>query len=213
MKTHYIALAVLGCFFFAGCATAPLKMETDGPKLAEIVGIHPSELKFISYCGFVETTREEATSPEYYPISATERIVLLTDTDLYILIDGVRTASAKDEIRVPLSELSGVTLTFNKNLRGDLVAYQLQFLRGEHVLVVQIAFSGPDEMRLEEAQRPFDLVLAAGVPKWDSEKFFLLVLPTRLDAKTACATVLGVTLVILIDILIQALIMAPLIVL
>jgi hypothetical protein len=58
MKPRYITLfLVLGYFlFFNGCAST-LKLERDGPKLAEIGGIDPSEVKFIDYCSFGETTR------------------------------------------------------------------------------------------------------------------------------------------------------------
>src|SRR5512147_1972711 len=69
MQTRYTALFLLALsFLFNGCAST-LKLDKDGPRLAETVGIDPSEVKFISYCGFVEATKEEAASPEYYTLA------------------------------------------------------------------------------------------------------------------------------------------------
>lgn len=211
MKTRNMALFLVALsFLFNGCAST-LTLERDGPALAETVGISPSEVKYISYCGFVETTKEEAASPEYHTLAAAKGVVLLTDTHVYVLKDDASTASARDVIRVPFSDLCGVALTLSRNHSEKVIAYQLQFLRGDHVVVVQIGPKGgrDDEIPLPAAQQPFDLVLAAGVPKWESEKFFALVVPDKLDFKTGCAAALGVLLVILVQVLLTARIVAP----
>jgi hypothetical protein len=213
MKIRYMAVVLLALSFLLNGCAATLKLERDKPGLAETVGISPSEVKFISYCGFVQTTKEDAASSEYYTLVASKGVVLLTDTHLYVLKDDGSTTSAEDVIQVAFSDLSGVALTLGRNHSEKLIAYQLQFLRGEQVLVVQIGpkIGRDDEIQLPEAQQPFDLVLAAGVPKWESEKFFALDVPFRWDLKTGFAAAVGVVLVILLQVLMYApLLLVPL---
>lgn len=160
MKTCYVLLFLLAsCLLLTGCAT-PLTMEKDGLTLAHIVGVDHYEVKFISYCNFAEAKRGERWS-SYLRAG----IVVLTEKHLVILIGDFSNDSTKEEIRLLLSDVNGV------DLRKFGLGRQIQLLKGEDVIVLEIKAYNVwiDRAGSEEL---FNLILAAGVPKWESEKWF-----------------------------------------
>ena len=146
-----------------GCAT-PLTIESDGNRLAAILGIEHEDVRFISYCTFDEIRRwEKKTKP-------TEGIVALTRDDIRMLGGDLRTASTKKEIRIPISEIEGI------DIRHFGRGRQLQLIVGEHLIVLEVT-ANKQLIDQEGSQRLYDLIISSGAPTWESEKYYLQEAP------------------------------------
>jgi hypothetical protein len=169
MKARYIALLFAVWYFllFNGCATTPLKVETDGPNFAEIVGVDPSEVKFLSYCKFAFAKSDHESHTLW---SFKEGVVLLTGTHLFILKRDLSDASTKDMVITQslLSNFSGVGMGETLLFRQPV---QLQLSTEDKILIVE---AWPNKMWRDEFEttRLYELIVAAGVHREKNEQEF-----------------------------------------
>jgi hypothetical protein len=160
MKFPVKGISIVCLFILFGCAS-PLKTETDGKALAEILNVPHEEIHFISYCTFDEIRKWEDD------IELTQGIVALLESELRIFgARNLRAASPKKEIRIPIQEMDGVGLA--RFLQGR----RIQIKHDEHLIVLEIT---KDNVFIDKegSYRLYEMLKERGVPDFETSKFYL----------------------------------------
>ena len=155
IKSSLIAFLII---LISACSI-PLEMETDGRKLAEIIGIDYSSVKFISYCDFDEIRNWEEK------IVVKKGIVVLTVNELIIFNGNLNSMTKNKEIVVSIDKIDGVGV--EKYFR----ARQVQVAHGEHLVIVQVA---PDQVFISQraTEELFQALVSYGVPPSKCVKYY-----------------------------------------
>jgi hypothetical protein len=162
MKTRTQILAsVLMTTLASGCGTTS-DIQSGGDDVASILGVEQSEIRFSSYCYYAEIRKLEKKTVQY-----SQGILAFTTAQLLLSGGDLRTTSPSKEIQVPISEIEGVDLR-EYEPDGSL---QLQVIYGEYLLVIVVT-SDKAWVDREGSQKLHDLLVAEGVPQWQSEQIY-----------------------------------------
>lgn len=98
-------LVIAICLYLAGCVTPPLKTKQTRDRLAEAIGFEPDEIAIMNACFFEEVEESDSKGQ----LKGYRGIVATTKSEL-CLVDGVpRKAPANYFLKIPLSQIEGVS--------------------------------------------------------------------------------------------------------
>jgi hypothetical protein len=170
MKIKFIEYLCASVILF-GCATPfniPLKIDTDGPRLAQIIGVNFEDVRFISYCRF-----DELRAGKYY-VKLQNGTCVLTEERIYLLVGNFRSASTFEGLSFAIEELEGVDTQSHKSLFSRKT--QIQIVQGQHIghtrIIVLEITANRAVIAQEESSRFYDLLIASGVPEWESKRYY-----------------------------------------
>ena len=135
----------------AGCAAAPLNVETSGPAVAQTLGVSSSDITYLGSCAFGQAP------PSGIHVSFTDGVVVLT-RDTLVLMAG-KLPHAVPIQRIEFREMRGV------DLRHFGRGRQLQILTAGGITVVE---------RIPTTVQVYDALRQRGVPEWKGDKYYLM---------------------------------------
>ena len=152
---EFMLLCIL--ILVSACST-PRTIQNSGEQLASVLGVDPSDFRFMSYCGY----SGQLQTPANERIKPTPRLVALTKTDLYLLeVRRASDVSKEGAVRIPISEMEGISLNVSQ--------ITLRYNSKEILLIPAERRAKPDK----EASRDLFWILARdGVPEFESNKLY-----------------------------------------